>query len=100
MNIVELIQILPEQHIIQHTPSNLKVTTDYDVFLIYDVSETLVAVFTDDLEFANSISYLRRNPHIIQNSFTPSIRCVTIHYNDFLHSISLNELLKRYSTKI
>ena len=100
MSVDELIKILPDQNTIPHTPSRLKLNTDYDVFLIYNISEKLVAVLSDDSEFANSVRYLRYKHQIRQNLFTPSIRCVTIHYKDFLQDISFGELLKRYSTQI
>lgn len=100
MSVVELIQVLPDRDTIPHTPSRLKLSTDYDVFLIYNISGKLVAVLSDDSEFANSVRYLRYKHQILQNLFTPSIRCVTIHYKDFLQDISFCELLKRYSTQI
>lgn len=100
MSAIELSQILPDCHTMPRLPSRLKLNTDYDVFLVYDIFETLVAVSSDDSEFTNSIRYLRSNPQLIRNLFTPAIRCVTIHYKDFLHDISFCELLKRYSNQI
>lgn len=77
----------------------MKFYSDYDVFMIYDINNLLVGVYTQDLMFAKTVKQLLQNVEKHKNLFTPSIRCVIIKYKDFSNHISLRNLVSRYSTK-
>lgn len=77
-----------------------KYFSDYDLFIIYDIDDSLVGAFTDDLVFAKTVRKILSNSAINQNIFTRSIRCVIIKYKDYNEFISLANLTSRYSIRI
>lgn len=100
MPLPDLISILREYSCADSTPSPIKLSTNYDVVLLYDGNGKLAGAFCDDCSFVNSIRYLCANPQLIPNIFTPSIRCVIIQYKNYLHNIPFSELMQRYSNRI
>ena len=96
----ELISILRHYKCADSAPAPIKLSTDYDVVLLYDAYGKLAGAFSDDRSFVNSVRYLCANPQLIPNTFTPSIRCVIIQYKNYLHKIPFPELMKRYSNRI
>lgn len=78
----------------------LKYHTDFDVIIVYNRNE-FVAAFTQDTEFADTISNSKYiDCQTYKTNFTKSIRCVIIEYKDYEQEITLEELVARYLTKI
>ena len=96
----ELLELIPKpKKRIKNIDVNY-VHSDYDVFIIYDEKNSFVGAYTQDLLFAKTIRQLLHNSEKYQNIFTQSIRCVIIKYKDYDKSISLKNLVGRYSIKI
>ena len=100
MTIHDLLTTLCHYKPMCSVPVPIKASTDYDVVLVYDQYNHLAGVFSEDYSFVNSVRYLCANQQFTPPIFTSPIRCVIIKYKDFLHKISIAEIMERYSNRI
>lgn len=61
---------------------------------------TILAVFTADMTFAETIRHIKIKPEIVGDVFTPPCRCNIIDYKTVKDSIPLLELNIRYGIKV